>query len=85
VYISDDISVATIQVEGVVAFLWQSFCYFYIVDIRISTIRTEGIVVFLVTLSVHIVELDCVLTIQREKYRFCGNSFNIWTVLMTTY
>ena len=32
VYITDDISVAAIEVEGADAFLWQSFYYLCIVD-----------------------------------------------------
>jgi len=49
-YIVGYISVATIGVEGIVAFLCQSFYCFYIVALRNSTTRIEGIVVSLATL-----------------------------------
>jgi hypothetical protein len=65
-YIADDMSVTEIEVEGVHTFLWQSFYYFCIVD----TIRIEGVIVSLASLSVYIVELDCVLTIKRGNIPF---------------
>lgn len=42
---------------------------------RISTIRIEGIVVSLASLSVYIVQLDCVLTIQKENVPFLWQHF----------